>query len=353
MGAETKIEWAHDTFNAWWGCVRVSPACEHCYAEGLDKRTGGEHWGPEAPRRFFGEKHWNEPRRWNAKAAAEGVRRRVFCSSMADVFERHRDPGINTQMDAARSRLYRLIDETPWLDWLLLTKRAENIREMLPAEWLETPRPNVWLGTTVEDQRRAEERIPHLLGVPAAVRFLSMEPLLEEVDLEQWIERLDHCGSCGAENGPQKDDECPECGEEGTLISTWGHAQAERYRTRERYDLSSAAGRADVDGTSPRINWVIVGGESGPGARPMDPEWARSIRDQCVGAGVPFFFKQCGEWMDLGGLHRFPESRGPGFGEFDHKPFDIPTQTIRLGKKAAGRLLDGRTWDEVPEVARG
>lgn len=261
MGEATSIEWTHHSFSPWWGCTKVSPGCSACYAEAFDKRIGGNHWGPGVERRTFGEKHWNEPKRWNAKAAKLGERHRVFCSSMADVFEAEAPAG---QLD----RLWPLIRETPHLDWLLLTKRPERIGASLPADWGQGY-ANVWLGTSVEDQTRAEERIPHLLGVPAVVRFLSMEPLLERVTLNPW--------------------------------------------------LLTEHGRRLI-GALPGISWVIVGGESGPRARPMHPDWARSLRDQCVSAGVPFLFKQHGEHRD----------------------------GVRLGKKAAGRELDGRTWDEYP-----
>jgi protein gp37 len=183
-------------------------------------------WGPAKTtnRRLFGDGHWREPVGWNAAARREGSRKRVFCASMSDVFEDH------PQVTTPRSRLFQLIDETESLDWLILTKRPENIGAFVPPAWLERPRSNVWFGTSVEDQRRADERIPILAKVPAAVRFLSCEPLL----------------------GPIPD-----------------------------LDLSA-------------IDWVIVGGESGPGARRMDVAWARSLRDQAKRTRTSFFFKQTG-----------------------------------------------------------
>src|SRR5262245_52074261 len=176
MGKDSGIEWTHHTFNPWWGCMKVSPGCEHCYAETFSIRVGKKVWGPKADRRFFGDAHWAEPLKWNAVAARAGERHRVFCASMADVFEDRRE------LDGHRARLWRLIAATPHLDWLLLTKRPENLARMLPwySHWEnrvafepDEPWPNVWLGTTVEDQQRADERIPHLLRSPAAVRFLS------------------------------------------------------------------------------------------------------------------------------------------------------------------------------------
>jgi protein gp37 len=226
MSANSSIEWTDHTFNPWWGCVKVSPGCEHCYAENLSARYGHRVWGPAktTTRRLFGETHWSEPIKWNSEAERLGVRRRVFCASMADVFEDH------PEVASARARLWTLIPATPWLDWLILTKRPERIRTLVPTGWLDEPCPNVWYGTSVEDQLRADERIPHLARVPAAVRFLSCEPLVGPVRLPELL----------------------------------------------------------------RIDWVIVGGESGPGARRMDPAWALSLREQCEEASAAYFFKQAG-----------------------------------------------------------
>lgn len=251
MGERSQIEWTHHTFNPWWGCQRVSPGCEHCYAETFSKRVGLKVWGPESAgisRRFFGDKHWNEPRRWNAAAERAGERHRVFCASMADVFEDRAD------LVGHRERLFRLITETPSLDWLLLTKRPENVRRFWPLAWRPDypeaaafgapPRPtNVWLGTTVEDQQRAGERIPHLLACRdlASVLFVSYEPALGPVDF------------------------APALGAHGY-----------------------------VSMSSLRVDWIIIGGESGPGARPFDLAWARSTIEQCRAAGVAVFVKQLG-----------------------------------------------------------
>lgn len=243
---ETSIEWVTRngvqgySWNPWWGCQRVSPGCGlgksvgGCYAETFSKRLGLKIWGPQAPRRHFGSDHWNKPRVWHRKAARERTRPLVFCASMADVFE-DRDDLLDD-----RAALFKLIGDTPRLIWLLLTKRPQNIKRMVP--WGDRWPENVWIGTTVEDQKRADERIPILLDVPARVRFLSCEPLLERVDLklEEWN---DPCAApCGVEPS--------------------------------------------------EIHWVIVGGESGHGARPMHDEWVRFLRDQCSAAGVSFFFKQ-------------------------------------------------------------
>lgn len=276
MGANSAIEWTDNTFNPWWGCQRVSPGCEHCYAETFDKRVhgaGAAHWGPKAARKFFGDKHWNEPRKWNAAAERTGVRQRVFCASMADVFEDLRE------LDDQRSRLWRLIRETPMLDWLLLTKRPENVLRLAPLDVL----AECWVGTTVEDRVRLS-RVDELRRVPARVLFLSVEPLLEDL---------------------------------GFLDPWWPRG----------------------------IDWVIVGGESGPGARPMNPTWVRSIRDACIASGTRFFFKQWGDWMPVsdysGPMNRL-------------HTWSIGSQMMeRVGKKSAGRELDGRTWDEVPFVVNG
>lgn len=218
-------------------------------------------WGVSAPRYFFGDKHWNEPLKWNRAAMKAGVRRRVFCASMADVFEDRRD------LIEPRARLWHLIRATPWLDWQLLTKRPENLARMVP--WMSVsdaePWPNVWLGTTVEDQRRAEERIPELLKVPAVVRFLSCEPLLGPVDLTRvkW----------------------PNKGEHSVDVLRFGYWD-DHYGFVNHSDMYQ-------DFFKP-IDWVIVGGESGRGARPFVVDWAYSIIAHCKHAAVACFIKQLG-----------------------------------------------------------
>lgn len=260
MGQETSISWCDHTFNPWWGCVKVSPACTHCYAETMSKRVGLKVWGTENGRRFFGDKHWREPLAWNEAAFQAGVRRRVFCASMADVFEDRAD------LVDERARLFVLIEQTPYLDWLLLTKRPENIARLMPAYYGGKPWPNVWLGTTVENQQYADVRIPALLELPAVVRFVSAEPLLGPIRFAD-VPGFNKCGSAGQD--------------------------------------------------AIRNFWVITGGESGAQHRPSDPDWFRSLRDQCRVAGVPFHFKQWG----------------------GARP------------KANGRELDGREWLEFPSVA--
>jgi protein gp37 len=315
MAENSAIEWCDHTFNPWWGCTKVSPACDHCYADALDRRAGGAHWGAHAPRRRT--KDWSGPMKWNRRCEKLGIRERVFCASMADVFDNHR-----SILPDWRANLWSLIAATPHLDWLLLTKRPQNIAKMLPATWGKGW-PNVWLGTTVENQTEANRRIPHLLDTPARVRFLSCEPLLGPVDLDMIL--------------------TPEMG---------------------IYALSGI--RSDGSGPSgfsqgPRIDWVICGGESGPGARPMHPDWALSLRDQCQELRrTPFFFKQWGEWFpgeiddksDGHGMCAWPDDNHDPkacMWEGRWKYTEVADQGfLRVGKKNAGRLLDGREWNDVP-----
>lgn len=236
MAENSNIEWTHHTFNPWIGCTKVSAACDHCYAEAWDARSLQglpSRWGPHADRTRTSAGNWSKPLAWNRKAKAEGTRYRVFCASLADVFDNHK-----SILPEWRADLWHLIDATPHLDWLLLTKRPQNIGRFMP-NYSHTERiwPNVWLGTTVENQTEADRRIPHLLAVPAAVRFLSVEPMLGPVTIRDYL--------------PYGD-------------------------------------------SGPLVDWVICGGESGPGARPMQIDWARSLRNQCKQAGVSFFMKQMG-----------------------------------------------------------
>jgi len=186
MGAGTAIEWCHCTFNPWWGCVEVSPACDHCYARELAKRYGHPVWGKDAPRRFFGEGHWTEPVRWNRRAGQAGERWRVFCASMADIGEQRGD-AVGRQMDEARQRLWGVIANTPHLDWLLLTKRPQFYRRGVPAGVLALP--NVWPGVTVESPQYLW-RFDELAGVETAgPKWISYEPALAWVDFRPCYER--------------------------------------------------------------------------------------------------------------------------------------------------------------------
>ena len=276
MAKNSHIEWTHHTFNPWWGCKKVSPACDNCYAELWAKRMGHQLWGTEAPRRFFGETHWKEPLKWNEEARISAVRHRVFCASMADVFERRAD--LNSQ----RSRLWELIENTPHLDWLLLTKRPQHIVRIAP--WGTDWPSNVWVGTSVENQTLGEKRLPFLLKVPAAVRFLSCEPLLGQLNLGTWFKR---------------------------------------------------------EGFFP-IDWVIAGGESGGASRPMHPDWIASLLHQCRDFDVPFHFKQWGQWVPADLVH------GMGRVTTVELNNQRPVEMVRLSKKLTGRTLEGTTWDGVP-----
>lgn len=336
----SNIEWTDHTFNPWIGCTKVSPGCANCYAETLDdkrfsKTLGGatkaapvSHWGPGAPRHRTSAAMWRQPLRWDREAAqayldayADRVnngyacdyrRPRVFCASLADWL----DDEVPVEWLAD---LLDLIRRTPNLDWLLLTKRPENwhsrMRSVLDRHenraptivcaWLNgLPPANVWIGTTVEDQKRADERIPVLLSIPARVRFLSCEPLLGPVD-------LNYAGAMNPLHGGTPGGE--------------------------------------------RIHWVICGGESGAKARPMHPAWARSLRDQCKAAGVAFFFKQWGEWV----AGKITDGNGPVTPQdvhVDGKPAKAVHDwgdeyfAVKTGKAMAGRLLDGVEHSEFPEV---
>ena len=288
MAENSKIEWTDNTANFWWGCFKVSPGCQNCYADAWASRWGKSIWGPaKTTSREYKKEVWAELPKWNERAQATGKRERVFVMSMGDFFEDH------PQVTEWRDRALALIQECHHLDFQVLTKRPENVVRMIEtsnshsfsdADMWFYAHPHVWIGTSVENQEQADKRIPELLKIPAAVRFLSCEPLLGPVDLFY----VDAC----------------------------------------EY-----------------IHWVIVGGESGHNARPMHPQWVRDIRDQCVAAGVPFLFKQWGEWAsdclcDTPEPCRDIGRPSPG----------LPGVMFRCGKNKAGRLLDGRTWDEFPEA---
>lgn len=304
MAENTKIEWCDHTFNPWIGCTKVSEGCQFCYAEALmDKRYGKVEWGPQGVRVRTSEANWKKPFKWNREAKEKGIRYRVFCASLADVFEEKPD---QPELDEWRADLFDLIVNTPHLDWLLLTKRPENVNHMIErvtgfsdAEMWFYALDNVWVGTSVENQEQADLRIPHLLAIPAAVRFLSMEPLLGPVDLFKFMNYVNETDDIGL----------------------------------------------TAEGFDPEFHWVIVGGESGQNARPMHPDWVRSIRDQCNAAGVPFFFKQWGEWAPTGQREdgeRYATIMRPWLDAGDSQA------VLKIGKKRAGRLLDGRPWDEFP-----
>ena len=344
MAENSSIEWTDHTVNWWWGCVvathadgSLSEACRNCYAETFAKRTGRAKWGPRQPRWFPNfDRLASNLRKWNKRAAEAGVVERVFCNSMSDFFELHQVPEEAAKLDEARAHAFALMEECTSLRFLVLTKRPENVLGMVPRRWVAqwrdfdgppevfAPRwpDNVWIGTTVEDQQSADERIPHLLKVPALVRFLSCEPLLGPVDLGIPYAVLD-----------LSMDTTPSVEELQAVIE----------------------GQLDIEGVSvgvtyPGIHWVIAGGESGHGARPMHPDWVRDLRDQCLEAGVPFHFKQWGAWCGQPGAvtRHVIASQHPE--RVHHFGPTRDERVYRVGKKAAGRRLDGETWDGMPSA---
>jgi protein gp37 len=333
MAENSGIEWTDNTFNPWIGCSKVSPACANCYAErDMDHRYGKVKWGPGGTRAKTSEANWKKPLKWDRDAAAAGVRTRVFCASLADVFEDWDGPIVDHHgkmlndsfveasnadmhndelltMDHLRRKLFALIDATPNLDWLLLTKRPENVERMWayrqsPAGQGHLPctnRDNVWLGTSIENQKWVDKRVPYLHAAKrdglVQTTFVSAEPLCGPIDLL-------------------------------------------------RDNIDSHLGKGGID-------WVIAGGESGPNARPANTAWYRSLRDQCLASETPFLFKQWGEW---GPRSLIAESLTgqEQFAEFQPRPDDFPEDFCQVlwGKKKAGRLLDGQTWDGIPKVSQ-
>ena len=354
MAERTNIEWCDASLNLWWGCTKVSQGCKHCYAEHLsDQRYGRGCWGPTGTRQEV--KSWRSTlNKISRRAKAEGRRLKVFCSSMCDVFEGPDtmggdwvggagSPFINPNYEVTRrlrAELLALVPEHPELDFLLLTKRPENILKMVPDKWLRAWPINAWIGTSVEDQATADERIPHLLNIPARVRFLSCEPLVGAVEFYEEGHCCKKCGrllTYGTEEDASYEVPCVNCG-----------------CTRWVWDLPS--NKASFGDGDLALDWVICGGEAGANARPMDPNWARSLRDQCRDAGVPFFFKQWGEWLPADHFQRDPEyvrwSNEEGLGMciteapgFTH----VRDGMFRVGKKRAGSLLDGEEWKQFPE----
>lgn len=332
MSNTTKIEWADSTFNPWIGCTNVSPACDNCYAEvSTPSRTLRVEWGTGKLRHRTSPSNWKLPMRWNAEPfytcgcgyrgtmhdmttnAVHGcrlqfrrVRRRVFCASLADVFDNEVDPKW-------RADLFALIEATPNLDWLLLTKRIGNVAKMAPVSWLGGPvqhGPNptnihggwpahVWLGATICNQVEAERDVPKLLSVPAAVRFLSAEPMLGPIDL-RWL-----------------------------ITEPTGNTRT--HHGKRQMELRSTG----------LLHWVITGGESGSDARPSNPQWFRGFRDLCAAAGVAYLHKQNGEWVSVS------EVEGTG----KHHTFSDARTVRQVGRLVAGRMLDGKTHNEFPELS--
>jgi protein gp37 len=326
-GVNIGISWTHYTVNLWWGCMAVSPGCTNCYAETIDKRWGGDHWGAKAPRRIV-KGAFDQLRHYQKEAAAAGEMRRVFVGSMMDIFEKSMPlvdakgqevsampnvmGGTPLCTGDVRFKLFRCISAGlyPNLMFLLLTKRPGNILKYIPESWKQSPPANVMYGTSPVNQETADDMIPKLLAVPGK-HFLSCEPLLGVINL--------HLGQ-----------------EQSDVL--W-----RRNNCRALYSWIS------------KIDWVIVGGESGHYARPMHPDWAQYIRDQCAQSSVPFFFKQWGEylpciqaeflpsWHDpeerdhYKRLHKYvPDAMG-NYGDF-----------YKTGKGPAGHLLDGKEYHQFP-----
>lgn len=332
MGDKTRIEWTDATWGPVTGCTKVSSGCDNCYAESIATRFAGTKAYPDGFKVTLRPERLDQPLRWKRP-------RRIFVNSMSDLF--HQDVP-----DEYIARVWAVMALAPQHTFQVLTKRHGRMRSLLSSptfprmveaaarplanerrlDWLESrgwtyPLPNVWLGVSVEDQKTADLRIPALLDTPAAVRWLSCEPLLGPVDLSDHIDRWceDDCGTCD-----------------------WGHCNQAAVAVRRDYthDDPNYVSMLSVCAAHRGIDWVVVGGESGPRARPMHPDWARSLRDQCAAAGVPLVFKQWGEWApDVSSrpqARRLVQVDGTWMG--------------RYGKKAAGRELDGATHDGYPEA---
>lgn len=354
--AKSEIEWTDFTWNPWHGCKKVSDGCKNCYMFRDKKRYGQDPTQVvrSSDKTFYAPLKLKEPQR-------------VFTCSWSDFFIE--------EADEWRDEAFAIMALTPQITYQVLTKRPERMLEYMAGlenrhspdgnmkigaitELMSTamekeffpknggkaldavntkwPLSNVHLGVSVEDQKTADERIPLLLKTPAAVRFLSIEPLLGPVDLE-WVGKSDHYD-----------------------YTRWNALDGSAYAVAGAGTAQEVAWDSIHPIGSDPIDWVIVGGESGPNARPMHPDWVRSIRDQCIAAEVPFFFKQWGEFWPYDPLyvdnHPFgdvPNNWKPNL-EFhwpqNFTPGADPIVSVKLGKKKAGRILDGRTWDEFPEV---
>ncbi|MGD0158367.1 MAG: phage Gp37/Gp68 family protein [Terracidiphilus sp.] len=279
----SKINWTTHTFNCWEGCTKVSPGCTHCFGKKRDDRQMVEpvsHWGPGAPRRIMSDSYWKQPLAWDREAANGGTRPRVFCGSLCDWADDEAPAG-------QRDRLWELIRQTPHLDWLLLTKRAANIQRYLPDDW-GSGYPNVWLGVTSENKQHGLPRLDVLRQIPAAVRFLSCEPLLEDL------------------------------------------------------------GEIDLNG----INWVIIGGETGPNARSMDTVWAKSIIEQCRAQGVAPWMKQLGKQpSENGETLTVPDANGSNAENMDRWPDTLAALKVReLPKVDSDVIATGVNESELRRI---
>lgn len=333
MGENSKISWTNHTFNPWVGCQKVGPGCHHCYAESQMHRYGRDVWGPTAPRERTTEGNWKKVMTWDRAAGREGTRARVFCASLADVFEARDD------LDPVRKDLFELIMSTKNLDWLLLTKRPEEMVNRAPPEWRDGWPDFVWAGATAENQEWFDKRYLHLLKVPAKVRFLSIEPILSGVDMGMALGDADchHCGArfwsdeifTGVEADVSKNDLKVMSHEVDPDYKGSKPEDHERevcpYCEQANFGTGDVGRRSESDGDEddpdPRIHWVIAGAESGHGARPMDYGWIRSLRDQTKLAGAKFFYKQ--DWISNKKIE-LPEIDGRRWGEIPNYPDAVP-----------------------------
>jgi protein gp37 len=349
MADNTKIEWADATVNAVNGCSVLSPGCTNCYAmkqahrfparQGLTVPSKGGSAVAEGSARSRATRNmvWTGEVRLNQTQLHQPLKwkrpRRIFWNAHGDLFHEN-------VPDHWIDRVFAVCALTPHHTHMILTKRSARLREYFADENTEEridaclsefvgkrseesdafalPLPNVWLGVSVEDQTRADLRIPDLLATPAAIRFISAEPLLGPVDLQRIL--------------PTRDPECED-------VEHATNALTGEFYARLDFERSVIKVARPLRG----IDWVIAGGESGPKARPMHPDWARSLRDQCQAAGTPFFFKQWGEWGPADTI-----SFGGGSGKPRHDWIGSEIPSYRIGKKQAGRLLDGREWSEFP-----
>lgn len=397
MAATTNIGWCDATVNFWWGCTKVSAACDHCYAETWAKRLGKDLWGA-------GKDRWQIKGatalafKLERRAVREGRRLKVFSNSMYDFFD-------SEVPDAWRDEAMAVIALTPHLDWLVLTKRPKVMREYIGGLWARrealgdlmakiggedrvgwyapesdgkrgwagmcTPLPNLWLGVTAEDQKMADLRIPDLLATPAAKRFVSCEPLLGPVDVGKYLRGCYECAiECGYRSAtPPPEEKCHWCGAVGSDFGEFCPACK-----RQGFGHVCPHCEANVvhrHPDTPCLDWVICGGESGKDARPMHPAWARALRDQCEAAQVPYFFKQWGAWLPWEPEHGPCWKAQNGLSEDRHVLFPanidedpnwddglwaIPGLRHfafqRVGTKRAGNLLDGQRHEDFPESRR-
>jgi len=381
MGKNSKIQWTDHTFNPWMGCTKVSPGCVNCYAErDMDIHWHKVQWGPQGMRVRTSKANWRQPLKWNKdelweqcigcgyrgplasfnnfRMDLEGdggytvdcpkcpsietfrTRQRVFCASLADVGDHH--PSV---LNEWIEDLVRLIEQTQNLDWMLLTKRPEDLLARFGMFWgLERWPENVWVGVSTEDQKCANKRIPVLQSIPAAVRFVSCEPLLGYIDLSEAVEPDKEAWH--EVSARQDDDEPEEFVEECEAECDWvnfGNDLVDNPEHREWVERRRLiAGFKTLKHGA--IDLVIAGGESGSEARLTDPNWLRALRDECTQAGIRFFFKQWGENVPLDHLPWVTDKI-----TFKHKPVEINgTMMARVGKGMAGRVLDGREWSEMP-----